>query len=324
MGNRVSKLAKTTLTYYKKNGFLATVRHIFFNDYARFRKLKPEQYEEALKKWYKRSTGKTLDLENPKTFNEKIQWLKLYDSTPLKTQLADKYLVREWVKEKIGEQYLIPLLGVWDHFDDIDFDQLPDQFVLKANHGSGWNIIVKDKSKFDVEDARQKFKAWLNYNFAFRYGFELQYLNIPPKIIAEQYMADLDGDIYDYRFFCFSDGPKYVWLDIGSGTPDHKRNIYDLTWKLQDYHVTWPPIEPSPEKPSALEEMISLAKRLSEGLVFARVDFYFVGGRIYFGEMTFTPQSGIGRWDSPERIREYGDAIQLPAQRSPIPVKKRH
>ena len=137
-------------------------------DYSYYYTLPEACYENELKQWFRKWTSETLDLENPKTFNEKIQWLKLYDSTSIKTKLADKYLVREWVAERIGEEYLIPLLGVWDSFDEIDFDALPDQFVLKANHGSGYNYIVEDKAKFCIEDARKKFERWIREEFSFR------------------------------------------------------------------------------------------------------------------------------------------------------------
>ena len=290
-------------------------------DYQHYMSLPKEQYEEELKLWYQRVTGQVLDLDQPQTFNEKIQWLKLYDSTPLKTRLADKYLVRDWVKEKIGEEHLIPLLGVWDSFDKIDFDKLPNQFVLKANHASGWNIIVKDKKTFDKVVARKKFSEWMNKRFAFAWGLELHYMNIPPKIIAEQYMADLDGDIFDYRFFCFNGTPRYVWVDIGSGTKHHKRNIYDINWNLQAYQVNYPPILPEPEKPETFEEMVALASTLCRDFAFVRVDFYSIKDKVYFGEMTFTPQSGTGKWGSEEQNRIYGDLIQLPPK-SPIPEKQ--
>lgn len=290
-------------------------------DYQYYASLPKEKYEEELKLWYQRITGQVLDLEQPQTFNEKIQWLKLYDSTPLKTRLADKYLVRDWVKEKIGEEHLIPLLGVWDSFDKIDFDKLPNQFVLKANHASGWNIIVKDKKTFDKVVARKKFSEWMNKRFAFAWGLELHYMNIPPKIIAEQYMADLDGDIFDYRFFCFNGTPRYVWVDIGSGTKHHKRNIYDINWNLQAYQVNYPPILPEPEKPETFEEMVALASTLCRDFAFVRVDFYSIKDKVYFGEMTFTPQSGTGKWGSEEQNRIYGDLIQLPPK-SPIPEKQ--
>lgn len=290
-------------------------------DYSFYEKLPIKQYPKELSLWYKKVTGNTLNLIHPRTFNEKIQWLKLYDSTPLKTRLADKYLVRAWVKEKIGDEYLIPILGVWDSFDEIDFDKLPNQFVLKANHGSGWNIVVKDKKKLNIKEAKQKFDNWMHKNFAFTWGLELHYMNIPPKIIAEKYMADLDGDIYDYRFFCFNGTPKYVWVDIGSGTSHHKRNIYDVNWNFQNYHVNYPQIVPAPEKPKTFDEMVRCATILCENFAFVRVDFYSVNDHVYFGEMTFTPQGGVGKWEDETQNRHYGDLIKLPPK-SPIPERK--
>lgn len=290
-------------------------------DYEFFKNLSPSQYAEELKLWYERVTTEPLDLEHPKTFNEKIQWLKLYDTTPLKTLLADKYLVREWVKEKIGEKYLVPLLGVWEHFDEINFDCLPDQFVLKTNHGSGWNLIVRCKSDMDLKSSAEKFDQWLKRNYAFVYGLELQYMNVPPKILAETYIADLDGEILDYRFFCFNGKPVYVWVDIGSGTTHHKRNIYDINWNLQSYKVNYPLIEPAPEKPTTFDEMVECASKLSKDFAFVRIDFYSVNGRVYFGEMTFTPQSGTGKWEDPEQNSIYGDLIKLPPK-SPLPERK--
>ena len=198
-------------------------------DYAYYSSLSPEKYPEELKLWYKRVMKEDLDLDNPKTYNEKIQWMKLYDSTPLKTRLADKYLVRDWVKEKIGEEYLIPLLGVWDSFEEIDFDKFPDQFVLKANHGCGWNIIVKDKSIFDIEEARKKFDIWMHTNFAFRVGFELHYMNIPPKIIAEQYLENNNNDLYDYKVFCFNGKAESIMF-LSDRKQKLKMSFYDLQW----------------------------------------------------------------------------------------------
>ena len=157
-------------------------------------KYAPEsKYPELLCDWYYETCEKALDLSRPRTYNEKVQWLKLYDTTPLKTRLSDKYLVRQWISEKIGDQYLIPLLGAWDHFDEIDFDALPNQFVLKANHGCGWLVIVKDKNKFNRGDAKKKFDYWMHTNFAYCAGLELQYRDIKPKIIAERYLEDESG-----------------------------------------------------------------------------------------------------------------------------------
>ncbi len=334
------RLIKGCLKCYREHGLKYTLRRILYHlglmndnknsthklvtkkDYDFYFKLSSKEYKKELKLWYKSITGKELDLENPKTFNEKIQWMKLYDSTPLKTQLADKYLVRNWVKDKIGEQYLIPLLGVYDRFDEIDFDKLPNQFALKTNHGSGWNIIVHNVSNLKKDDAKKKFDAWLNRNYAFNYGIELHYMNIPPKIICEEYMADLQGDIYDYRFFCFNGEPKYVWVDIGSGTNHHKRNVYDINWVLQHYKVNYPNIVPEPKKPNNFEEMLECVKKLCAEFAFVRVDFYSLKGKAYFGEMTFTPQSGTGKWEDEEQNRIYGDLIKLPIK-SPLPKRLR-
>ncbi len=273
------------------------------------------QKERILKKWYQKKCGKKLNLNNPQTFNEKIQWLKLYDSTEEKTLLADKYLVREYVGKRIGNDCLIPLLGVWDSFDQIDFEKLPDQFVLKTNHGSGWNSIIKDKSKMNPAREKEKFDHWIRLNFATQFGYELHYMNIPPKIIAEQYMADFDGTIYDYRFFCFNGVPQFVWVDCGSGTDHHTRSIFDCQWKLQDYLVNYPPITPAPDKPDTFEKMREYAEILSQNFVFVRVDFYSIKGKIYFGEMTFTPQSGTGNWDDEKQNLKYGSLITLPRKK---------
>lgn len=322
---------KGCIKCYKEHGFKYTFNRLLVHlclkqkvkkkDYNYYKNISPNKYENELKEWYKNITHQNLNLDNPKTFNEKIQWLKLYDSTPLKTRLADKYLVRKWVEEKIGKEHLIPLLGVWDKFDDIDFNKLPNQFVLKANHSSGWNIIVKNKNTFDREIAKNKFDIWLNKNYAFTSGFELHYMNIPPKIIAEKYIADLDGDIYDYRFFCFNGEPKYIWIDIGSGTSHHRRNIYDLDWNLQNYRVNYPNIFGKIEKPKTLSRMIEYAAKLSKDFAFVRVDFYSVNNHVYFGEMTFTSQSGIGKWEDEKYNLHYGELIKLPSKQS-IPKNK--
>ena len=294
--------------------------HPIKRDYNYYSTLPPRKYPKELALWYKLVMGEDLDLRNPRTFNEKIQWLKLYDATQLKTRLADKYLVREWVKEKIGEEYLVPLLGVWDSFEEIDFDKLPNQFALKANHGSGWNIIVKDKSKFDREDARKKFDSWMKLNFAFYAGFELQYMNIPPKIIAEKYNENVEG-LKDYRFYCFNGKPMQVWVDIFSGTPNHLRSVYDMEWNLLPLKCTWPHGgELLREKPETFEKMKEFAELLSQDFAFVRVDFFDVDGKLYMGEMTFTPMSGLGKFEPDSWDLKLGNLLQLP-HRKPIPPK---
>lgn len=279
--------------------------------YEYHKNLSPQDYPEALKDWYFFCTGSTLDLDNPKTFNEKIQWLKLYDSTPVKTSLADKYLVRQWIENEIGAKYLIPLLGVWDSFDEIDFDTLPDAFALKTNHGSGWNYIITDKGDIDKEKMKASFDYWMGLNFAFYAGLELQYQDIIPKIIAEEYI-DNGEEIVDYRFFCSYGKTDHVWVDIKSGTPNHERNVFDFNWDICHHSTNYPPLTSHNEIPQNLRKMICLSTQLSKKFAFVRVDFYEVKGKIYFGEMTFTPQSGVGKWTSKEIEILYGDLITLP------------
>ncbi len=273
------------------------------------------EYPAYLKDWFYKVTGETLNLDNPQTFNEKIQWMKLYDSTPLKTRLADKYLVRDWVKEKIGEEYLIPLLGVWDKFEDIDFDKLPDKFALKPNHGSYWKIICTDKSKLDIEDARNKFEKWMHLNFAYRNGLELHYKNIQPKIVCEKYIESAKNYLPDYRFFIFGGEIKYIQVDDGGPNNPHGRSFYDTDWNQQefiynpdDWHKHNSPV-PCPEH---FDKMKELATILGKDFSFVRVDLYNVSGKIYFGEMTFTPCSGSMKWMPEKYNLELGKLIELP------------
>lgn len=272
--------------------------------YRYLKGLHPDQYKDALEEWYYQHTMMPLDLDNPKTFNEKIQWLKLYDSTPEKTRLADKYLVRDWVKEKIGEEYLIPLLGVWDKFDDIDFDTLPDKFVLKANHGSGWNVIVKDKESLNIEATRTKFNNWMKKNFAFCNGLELHYKDIEPKIIAEQYHPCQ----YEYQFWCFNGIPKFVSV-IHEPHGENAKVTYDMGWNQLEFVTSFPKISSDLEKPDCFETMIVLARNLSETFAFVRVDFLHNEKDLFLGEMTFTPASGLVNWKPEKQDKNIGDML---------------
>ena len=274
-----------------------------------------KDFPQMLKKWYKKRTGRELNLENPQTFNEKIQWLKLYDNSPLKTKLADKYLVRDWIKQEIGEEYLIPLLGVWNSFDEIDFDKLPEQFVLKANHGCAWNIIVKDKSKFDKAKAKKKFDKWMRRNYAYKAGLELQYKDIPPKIIAEKYIVDSKGELNDYKTLCFNGEPKFIWIDCGR-LKNRTENIYDTNWNLQPFLMTYPNSKDPIPAPENLPKMIELAKKLCQNFALVRVDFYNVDGKIYFGEMTFTSASGVDKFIPGEYDLKLGQMLTLPEKKN--------
>lgn len=269
-----------------------------------------DKREEVLKDWYYEYTGEILDLENPQTFNEKIQWLKLYDSTPIKTRLADKYLVREWVKEKIGEEYLIPLLGVWDKVEDIDFDKLPKQFVLKCNHGCGYNIIVTDKSKLDINKTKKQINEWLMEDFAFKCGFEFHYSDIPRKIIAEEYISN-GKDLYDYKIWCFNGKAMYIQF-LSERKQNLKMAFYDTNWIKQDFVYSYEYDEKVIKKPESLKKLLLLAEKLSEGFLHVRVDFYILNnGDIKFGEMTFTSLSGTCKWNPQRSNKMLGDLIQM-------------
>ncbi len=293
-------------------GTIKDIKKIIKNpaEYMVERNLK--RYTENLLDWYKHTMHEDLNLAHPKTYNEKIQWLKLYDSTPIKTKLADKYAVRDWIKDKIGEEYLIPLIGVYDKFDDIDFEKLPNQFVIKCNHGSGYNIIVKDKSQLNLKETQKQINCWMNENFALKYGCELHYRDISPKIIIEKYIEEISSALYDYRFFCFDGKVKQIWLDIYSGTPNHQRKIYDPDWSERLVTVKWPRIEENIPKPKNLDKMIELAEKLSTGFSTVRVDFYDINDKILFGEMTFTSMSGSGKFNPKSEDLRLGKMIKLP------------
>ncbi len=271
-------------------------------------------YKGQLEQWWYRMKKQPLNLNNPRTFNEKIQWMKLYDSTPIKTRLADKYLVRDWVKEKIGEEYLIPLLGVYDKFEDIDFDKLPNQFVIKCNHGCAYNIIVRDKSLLDLQDTKTKLDKWIRENFAFNAGLELHYRDIKPKIIIEKYIENKGtNDLYDYKFWCFDGKVKYIQFLSERNLDGLKMAFYDRNWVKQNFVYSHPLDKKTIEKPSNLKLMIQLAEVLSKGFNHVRVDFYRLNdGTIYFGEMTFTSASGACIWNDESINQYFGSLIKLP------------
>lgn len=282
--------------------------------------LSNEKYEKLLKSWYKKRTNLKLDINNPKTLNEKVQWLKLYDSTPIKTLLADKYLVKNYIKNKIGEKYVIPLLKVWDSYKNINFNSLPNKFVLKANHGSGMNIIIYNKKKTNIKKIKKIAKKWMKKNYAFENGYEFHYMNIKPKIIAEKYFENIKGDLYDYKVYCF-DG-RVESIAFLSGKKTFRRiAFFDSQWNRLNYTDTYPPFEKKIPKPNKLNEMIKISQILSKGFAFVRIDFYILNnGEIKFGEMTFTPNSGLINFNPKEQDRIFGEMIKLP-NKSLIPKK---
>ena len=261
--------------------------------------------------------GRNLPLGNPQTFTEKIQWLKLYDRNPSHTLKADKYSVRDFVKNTIGEQHLVKLYGVWDRAEDIDFDALPDRFVLKANHGCGWNIICSDKSQLDRKETVKKLNEWLNINYYDLSGSaEWVYKNIQPRIICEEFLeANTEWGLLDYKIFCFNGQPtlvKVVFDRFGEGTV----NIYDTLWNRLPVTYMYPPNMADAPPPPCLKEMLQLASSLAKDIPFVRVDFYDHNGKIIFGEMTFYPCSGLVPWEPIEFDHELGKLLKLPSMPS--------
>ena len=266
-------------------------------------------------KWiFPARVGYPLDLKNPKTFNEKLQWLKLYDRRPIYTTMVDKYAVKKYVADIIGEEYIIPTLGVWDRPEDIEWDKLPNQFVLKCTHDSGGLVICHKKSDLDIESATRKLKNSLNTNF-FLAAREWPYKDVPARIIAEQYMVDESGyELKDYKFFCFDGKPQYVQVDFDRFM-EHKRNIYDMQWAFINLQIEYPN-DPNRiiEKPLNFEKMKEIASVLSEGVPHVRVDLYNVNGHIYFGELTFFHGSGFEHFVPREWDKNLGALINLPEQ----------
>ena len=255
---------------------------------------------------YRCRMGHWINWKNPKTFTEKIQWLKLYNRNQEYTKMVDKYAVKDYVAGIIGEDYIIPTLGVWDRPEDIDWDSLPEQFVLKTTHGGGGGgvVICKDKNTFDREQAVAKLSQSLNSDIykSFR---EWPYKNVPRRIIAEKFMtnnkSELSSELNDYKFFCFNGKVKFFKVDFGRFV-EHHANYYSPEGELLEFGEQG--LEPDPnypiELPANLREMISLAEKLSENEPFLRVDFYNVKGKIYFGELTFYPASGMSKWTTEE------------------------
>lgn len=279
-------------------------------EYLKRHFVNPEQF---LKKKFQVRIGYPLNLKNPETFNEKLQWLKLYNHKPEYTTMVDKLAVKKYVSDKIGKQYIIPTLGVWDRFEDIDFDKLPNQFVLKCTHDSGGLVICKDKSKFNFHEAKKKIKRSLKKNYYYS-GFEWPYKNVLPRIIAEKYMVDESGyELKDYKFFCFNGHVKLFKIDFDRST-EHRANYYSVDGDFLPFGEAVCPPQPKRKllMPSNREKMILFAEQFAEGIPFLRVDFYEIQGKLYFGELTFFPASGFGRFIPGEWDQKLGQWIILP------------
>ena len=255
---------------------------------------------------------KPLDLKNPKTFNEKLQWLKLYYQKESHTAMVDKYEMKTYVTEQVGPGYVVPLLGVWDSVDEIDFDTLPEKFVLKTTHDCAGLVICTDKSALDIAAAKAKLRNAMKNSY-YLYYREWPYKNVVPRVIAEEYMVDESGtQLKDYKFFCFGGEPYCVQVDFDR-FQGHKKNLYSLEWELLDFSFNYP-AHPEVEiaKPAAFDKMLEIAKKLSAGEPYVRVDFYCVSGQPYVGEITFFPASGYGKFVPEKYDRIFGDKIILP------------
>lgn len=281
-----------------------------------FNRMKIDALKNVLQYEYSHITGSYNDIEHPLTYNDKIQWLKLYDVSELKTTLSDKFLVRNWISDKIGEEYLINLLGVWDSVDKVDFSCLPNQFCLKANHGSGMCYVVTDKSKLkqsDFVNIREIMNAWMRIPF-YAQSIELQYKNIPRKIIAEEYIVQMNGDLKDYKIHCFNGVPRIIQVIGERNLSLHtgKEAFFDKDWnRIPLMYHTYDQYNNSPQRPDNLFEMLKLAGILSSDFKYVRVDFYNVDGAIKFGEMTFTPASGYGQWTDEIYNLKVGEMLSL-------------
>ena len=263
---------------------------------------------------YRGHMGKKLNLKNPHSFSEKLQWLKLYDHQDIYTILVDKYAVRNYIRDKIGEEYLIPLHGKWDRVEDVDFESLPNQFVLKCNHDSGSVIACYDKSKFDIDAAKKKLKKCLS-NGTYWYTREWPYKNIKPCIIAEKYMEDETyHELRDYKFFCFDGVPKAMFIATERLNPDKPTafDFFDMDFNHLPIKQGHPNADKIPDKPHNFEEMKELAKVLSEGFPHVRVDLYEINGKVYFGELTFYHFGGVEPFVPDEWDEMFGNWLKLP------------
>jgi len=267
--------------------------------------------ETYIKIAHKIKMGKSLNLDNPRTYNEKLQWLKLNNHKKSYTKLADKYEVREFVANTIGEEYLIPLLGVWDNLNEIDFTTLPQQFVLKCTHDSGGVIICNDKNNLNIKKAKSKLKKSLKHNFYWGQR-EWIYKDIKPRVIAEKFMVEESkAELKDYKFFCFNGEVKAMFIATDRSS-DTRFDFYDTHFNHMPFMQYYPNADKKIIKPKAFEQMLEIARTLSNGFPHVRVDLYDINGKIYFGEMTFFHFSGWKKFNPSYYDRLFGDWLELP------------
>lgn len=266
-----------------------------------------------IRMYYFKNKRELLHLKDPKKFTQKIQWLKLHGNLERFAEYADKYTVRPYIEKTVGKEYLVPLIGMWENFDDIPFDTLPDRFVLKATHGCNYNFICKDKSKIDMPKLRTMVNQWMSENF-YEQERETQYKDCKPRIICETYLEDETGGLRDYKIWCSKGKPVLAQVDSDRFT-NHTSDIFDIKWNKVDRlsATTFGLVTKPIKKPKNLPEMLRVATKLSQTFPFVRVDLYMVNDKIYVGELTFTPGSGMVTFDTVEADIELGNFIDLAA-----------
>ena len=287
----VLKNPKKILFYIESKGF--------------FNFLSDERY---IKFFYKLNLGKKLDLKNPKTFNEKLQWLKLNDRKDVYTIMVDKYQAKNYVSEKIGEEYIVKTLGIWEKFNDIDFDKLPDKFVLKCTHNSGGVVVCSDKATLNLKQAKNKINKSLKRNY-YHNGREWPYKNVKPRIIAEEFLSE---NIIDYKVFCFGGKAEVLHTCVDREINDLKIDFFDFDWNHLDIkRDNCKTSDALPKKPVNLDKMKEISEVLSQGIKFTRVDFYEIEGKLLFGEISFFPASGFRKFIPEEWDLKFGKLIEL-------------
>ena len=284
-------------------------RLLWYLDLFKHKKMDDRRYIEIR---YKAIFKKDIDLDHPLTFNEKMQWLKLYNKNPMHSVMVDKYLAKDYVTERIGEQYVAKLLGVWDQVDDIDLTVLPDKFVLKTTHDCGGVVVCKDKATLNLKKTKRFLRKHLKREY-FYHCREWPYKNIKPRIIAEEFLADANNEVLPvYKILCFNGKPKIIQTIQNDKKPNETIDYFDTDWNVLELRQNYPNSPKPLIRPQKLDEMLEIAEKLAEGTSFLRVDLYSVNGDIYFSEFTFFSDAGFAPFYPETWDKTLGDWIKLP------------